>query len=125
MQLLLHSRAARRAAAAHACCAAPSCCLAHACCAAPAAHLVVVVAVAAPASGPCETPSPRTLPPHHPRCPLPSPLFPAEVLEALKACYDSLVKIGDVHIANSKLLDVIRQVRALHACWYVRACLRA
>ena len=41
-----------------------------------------------------------------------------EVLSVLKLCYDSLVSTGDESIANSKLLDVMRQARCfgLHLC---------
>jgi phosphoenolpyruvate carboxylase len=34
-----------------------------------------------------------------------------EVLEVLTACFDSLIATGDEHIARSKLMDVIRQVK--------------
>lgn len=34
-----------------------------------------------------------------------------ELLATLQLCYDSLVSTGDVHIANSHLLDVMRQAR--------------
>ena len=54
-------------------------------------------------------------PPQHPPTSPPLPRLtlppPAGVLEAFEACYNSLVKTGDVHVANSKLLDVIRQAR--------------
>ena len=41
-----------------------------------------------------------------------------EVISVLKLCYDSLMSTGDESIANSKLLDVIRQARCfgLHLC---------
>ncbi|KAL4423808.1 hypothetical protein ABPG75_001109 [Micractinium tetrahymenae] len=34
-----------------------------------------------------------------------------ELLATLRLCYDSLMATGDVHIANSQLLDVLRQAR--------------
>ncbi|KAL4538926.1 hypothetical protein Ndes2526B_g02798 [Nannochloris sp. 'desiccata'] len=41
-----------------------------------------------------------------------------ELIDTLKACYDSLLATGDESMANSKLLDVIRQARTfgLHLC---------
>ena len=36
----------------------------------------------------------------------------AELLSTLHMCYDSLTSTGDAHIANSLLLDVLRQVRS-------------
>ena len=33
-----------------------------------------------------------------------------ELLSTLKLCYNSLISCGDAFVANSKLLDVIRQV---------------
>lgn len=43
---------------------------------------------------------------------------PEELIDALKLCYESLQFTGDESIANSKLLDVIRQARTfgLHLC---------
>jgi phosphoenolpyruvate carboxylase len=41
-----------------------------------------------------------------------------ELIDTLKACYESLLATGDESMANSKLLDVIRQARTfgLHLC---------
>ncbi|KAL4856631.1 Phosphoenolpyruvate carboxylase 1 [Chlorella vulgaris] len=41
-----------------------------------------------------------------------------ELLATLHMCYDSLISSGDIHIANSHLLDVLRQVRTfgLYLC---------
>lgn len=39
----------------------------------------------------------------------------AELLATLRMCYDSLISTGDIHIASSHLLDVLRQVQAVSA----------
>ena len=65
-------------------------------------------------------PWPSTDRPH--RFPPPSAplhLGAAELLATLRMCYDSLLSTGDVHIANSKMLDVLRQVSTCAAPCHV------